>query len=45
MCFGMQQGPDDKTALGVVRYAADPDRRRAEYAIALRSDWKGKGLG
>jgi acetyltransferase len=36
---------DDKTALGVVRYAADPDLRRAEYAIALRSDWKGKGLG
>ena len=32
-------------ALGVVRYAADPDHRRAEFAIALRSDWKGRGLG
>jgi acetyltransferase len=36
---------DGATALGVVRYAADPDLRRAEYAIALRSDWKGHGLG
>jgi len=33
------------TALGVVRYAADPDLRQAEYAVALRSDWKGRGLG
>jgi len=32
-------------ALGVVRFAADPDNRRAEYAIAVRSDWKGRGLG
>ncbi len=31
--------------LGVVRIAADPDRARAEYAIALRSDLKGIGLG
>ena len=31
--------------LGVVRLAADPDRARAEYAIALRSDQKGHGLG
>jgi acetyltransferase len=35
----------DGVALGVVRYAADPDRERAEYAIAVRSDWKGRGLG
>ena len=34
-----------ETALGVVRFVADPDNRRAEYAIALRSDWKGRGLG
>ncbi len=32
-------------ALGVARYAADPDNRCAEFAIALRSDWKGRGLG
>jgi acetyltransferase len=36
---------DADTALGVVRYAADPDLRQAEYAVALRSDWKGRGLG
>jgi acetyltransferase len=24
---------------------ADPDRLRAEYAIAVRSDWKGRGVG
>ncbi|QGZ38688.1 acetyltransferase [Pseudoduganella flava] len=31
--------------LGVVRAVADPDNRRAEFAIAVRSDLKGKGLG
>jgi acetyltransferase len=35
----------DGVALGVARFHADPDRRRAEYAIAVRSDWKGHGLG
>jgi acetyltransferase len=35
----------DGAALGVARFFADPDRRRAEYAIAVRSDWKGHGLG
>ena len=35
----------DGMALGVARFAADPDRLRAEYAIAVRSDWKGRGLG
>ena len=33
------------TALGVARFFADPDRLRAEYAIAVRSDWKGRGVG
>jgi len=32
-------------ALGVAHFFADPDRLRAEYAIALRTDWKGRGLG
>jgi acetyltransferase len=36
---------DPGTAVGVVRYSADPDNRRAEFAIALRSDWKGRGVG
>jgi acetyltransferase len=32
-------------ALGVVHYFADPDGLRAEYAIAVRSDWQGRGVG
>ena len=31
--------------LGVVRVLADPDDRQAEFAIVVRSDLKGKGLG
>ena len=31
--------------LGVARFSADPDNRAAEFAIAVRSDWKGHGLG
>jgi acetyltransferase len=31
--------------LGVVRIAADPDNQKAEYAVLVRSDMKGKGLG
>ena len=26
-------------------FFADPDNRRAEYAIAVRSDWQGRGVG
>jgi acetyltransferase len=35
----------DGATLGVARYFADPDRLRAEYAVAVRSDWKGRGVG
>jgi acetyltransferase len=35
----------DGTALGVVHFFADPDKLRAEYAIAVRNDWKGRGIG
>lgn len=31
--------------LGVARAIADPDRARAEFAVLVRSDLKGKGLG
>lgn len=31
--------------LGVVRLIADPDGKHAEFAILVRSDLKGKGLG
>lgn len=30
---------------GVVRISADPDNERAEYAVLVRSDIKGRGLG
>ena len=30
---------------GVVRFAADPDNEKAEYAIIVRTDLKGLGLG
>jgi acetyltransferase len=36
---------DDGTILGVVRLAGLPQTKRAEFAVALRSDWKGRGLG
>jgi acetyltransferase len=31
--------------LGVARLAADPDNERAEYAVMVRSDLKGHGIG
>jgi acetyltransferase len=35
----------DGTILGMAGYFADPDRLRAEYAVAVRSDWQGRGIG
>ncbi len=37
--------PTSGDLLGVARYAADPDLARAEYAVLVRSDLKGRGLG
>src|SRR5438132_13965404 len=34
----------DGKALGMAHFFADPNKLRAEYAIAMRSDWKGRGL-
>jgi acetyltransferase len=31
--------------IGVPRFSAGPDNRAGEFAIAVRSDWKGHGLG
>jgi acetyltransferase len=31
--------------LGVARFSADPDNGAAEFAIAVRTDWKGHGIG
>ncbi len=35
----------DSAALGIAHFFADPDRLSAEYAIAVRSDWQGRGVG
>ena len=37
--------PDAPETLGVVRAISDPDGASAEFAILVRSDLKGKGLG
>jgi acetyltransferase len=37
--------PADGAITGVGRLMADPDLREAEYAIIVRTDWKGRGLG
>jgi acetyltransferase len=36
---------NDGSLLGIVRMVADPDYTRAEYAVLIRSDLKGRGLG
>jgi acetyltransferase len=37
--------PEDNKLIGVSRMIASPDYDRAEYAVIVRSDYKGKGLG
>jgi acetyltransferase len=37
--------PADGALLGVSRLSADPDYTRAEYAVIVRSDLKGLGIG
>jgi acetyltransferase len=37
--------PGTRDLVGVSRLAADPDGHSAEYAVFVRSDWKGRGLG
>jgi acetyltransferase len=39
-------GPDGRPeTLGVARAVADPDNQKAEFAVTVRSDLKGRGLG
>ncbi|HEX2464049.1 MAG TPA: GNAT family N-acetyltransferase [Thermoanaerobaculia bacterium] len=47
MAFVVLEEPSDdgSNIVGVARLTADPDRERAEYAVTVRSDWKGRGLG
>ncbi|MGS3186273.1 GNAT family N-acetyltransferase [Aeromonas taiwanensis] len=40
-----QDGPSSQQILGVVRAIASPDQSDAEFAILVRSDLKGLGLG
>ncbi|WP_342116743.1 bifunctional acetate--CoA ligase family protein/GNAT family N-acetyltransferase [Pseudoduganella sp. OTU4001] len=40
-----RQGPTGPETLGVARAVADPDNERAEFAVVVRSDLKGRGLG
>ncbi|MCI4662836.1 MAG: bifunctional acetate--CoA ligase family protein/GNAT family N-acetyltransferase [Neomegalonema sp.] len=44
MAFGAFP-PGDSTLLGVARLAANPDLTEAEYAVIVRTDHKGEGLG
>ncbi|WP_128291142.1 bifunctional acetate--CoA ligase family protein/GNAT family N-acetyltransferase [Afifella aestuarii] len=37
--------PESGELLGVSRLAADPDHVEAEYAVTVRSDMKGRGIG
>jgi acetyltransferase len=39
------EAPVEESFCGVVRLGADPDRESAEYAVLVRSDLKGQGLG
>ncbi|HUF79820.1 MAG TPA: GNAT family N-acetyltransferase, partial [Burkholderiales bacterium] len=45
MAFIAWSPEDGGETLGVARAIADPDRASAEFAILVRSDLKGKGLG
>lgn len=43
----LHKSPDggDEELVGVVRIIADPDYEQAEYAVLVRSDLKGQGIG
>jgi len=45
MAFIAYAPDEEDETLGVVRAIADPDNRQAEFAIIVRSDVKGQGLG
>lgn len=43
--LGPGADPESREIYGVVQLSADPDNERAEYAILVRGDVSGKGLG
>jgi len=45
MAFVLEGPAPDCDILSVVRIAADPDNQRAEFAVTVRNDLKGRGIG
>jgi acetyltransferase len=47
MAFVVLEPPGDETSaiVGTARLTADADNERAEYAVTVRTDWQGRGLG
>jgi acetyltransferase len=41
----MEKKDDLERIIGVVRAISDPDRKRAEFAVAVGDSWQGKGVG
>ena len=42
---GLLQDEEGQKILGVARLMADPDVTQAEFAVVIRDDWQGKGVG
>jgi acetyltransferase len=45
VAFTLPSAPEPCELVGVVRIMADPDNRRGEYAVIVRSDFQRRGLG
>ena len=43
--IGFAEGSDVRAPVGIARLSADPDNAKAEFAIIIRSDLKGRGIG
>jgi acetyltransferase len=41
----VEKKEDRERMVGVVRAISDPDRKRAEFAVAVGDPWQGKGVG
>jgi acetyltransferase len=42
---GLLQKEEGQMILGVARLMADPDVTQAEFAVVIRDDWQGRGVG
>jgi acetyltransferase len=45
VAMGLPGRDDEREMYGGVRFVADPNIENAEYAVMVRSDFKGRGLG